>query len=80
MVDVMGCGGLLMTNFQAEIPEYFVMGEDCVVYEDLEQLVYLVRYYLEHENERARIVENGRRRVEADFTFEDRLAKMLKEY
>lgn len=80
MVDVMGCGGLLMTNFQAELPEYFVMGEDCVVYEDLEQLVYLVRYYLEHENERARIAENGRRRVEADFTFEDRLTKMLKEY
>lgn len=77
MLDVMGCGGLLFTNFQAELPEYFAMGEDCVVYEDLEQLVFLVKYYLEHEDKGKRIAENGRQRVERDFTFEDRIRRMI---
>lgn len=79
MLDVMGCGGLLLTNFQAELPEYFAMGEDCVVYEDMENLVFLVKYYLEHEEERRKIAQNGMKRVETDFTFEDRLSRMLKE-
>lgn len=79
MLDVMGCGGLLFTNFQAELPEYFSMGEDCVVYEDLEQLVFLAKYYLEHQEEGRKIAENGRRRVESDFTFEDRIRRMIKE-
>ena len=26
--DIMGCGGFLMTNYQAELPEYFEIGTD----------------------------------------------------
>lgn len=80
MLDIMGCGGFLLTNFQAELPEYFQMGEDCVVYENLEDLVFWVKYYLEHEDERSKIAYNGRKRIESDFTFEDRISRMLKEF
>ena len=61
--DVLGCGGFLLTNFQAEIPSYFKHKEDLVCCESIEELVELAGYYLKHEEERRRIAENGYRKV-----------------
>lgn len=61
--DVMAAGGFLLTNYQEEIEDYFVPGEDLVVYHNMEELRYYVQYYLEHEEERKRIAENGRKKV-----------------
>lgn len=36
--DVLGCGGFLLTNYQAEIPYYFKEGEDLVCFDSLEDL------------------------------------------
>lgn len=77
VIDVLGCGGFLITNCQEEIFEYFTPGEDLVVYEDMEDLVLKVSYYLSHEEERKRIADNGRRKVKDYFTFDDRLEKMF---
>ena len=57
--DVLGCGGFLLTNYQAEIPYYFKEGEDLVCFDSLEDLCEKVGYYLEHEEERKRIAWNG---------------------
>ena len=57
--DVLGCGGFLLTNYQAEIPYYFKEGEDLVCFDGLEDLCEKVGYYLEHEEERKRIAWNG---------------------
>ena len=62
-LDVMGAGGFLISNYQSEIPEYFVPGEDLVVYEDYEDLCTKVEYYLSHESERREIAINGCRKV-----------------
>ena len=35
VIDVMGCGGFVLTNYQHEITEYFAVGEECVVYENI---------------------------------------------
>lgn len=56
--DVLGCGGFLLTNYQAEIPYYFKEGEDLVCFDSLEDLCEKVGYYLEHEEERKRIAWN----------------------
>lgn len=77
VIDVMGCGGFVLSNFQEEIAEYFVMGEECVVYENLEDLYAKASYYLQHEEERKQIAQAGYERVKRDFTFEERLKKML---
>jgi len=57
--DVCGCGGFLLTNFQAEIPEYFVPGKHLAAYETIEEACELAAYYLEHEDERSEIARNG---------------------
>ena len=60
-----------------ELAEYFSVGEECVVYDNVEDLYIKAAYYLEHEEERKRIAQAGYERVKRDFTFKERLEKML---
>lgn len=57
--DILSCGGFCMTNYQPEVAEYFVDGEDLVMYSSMEDLVSKVAYYLEHDEEREQIARNG---------------------
>ncbi len=57
--DVLACGGFLITNYQAELPDYFTIGEDLVTYSSLDELHELVAYYLEHDDERQAIAAHG---------------------
>ncbi len=75
--DVLSCGGFLLTNFQAELPELFNPGEELVCYQSMEELVTLTDFYLKHDEERRRVAENGRQRIEADYTPEKQMKKIL---
>ncbi|MCI8785633.1 MAG: glycosyltransferase [Eubacterium sp.] len=75
--DVLGSGGFLMTNFQAEIPYYFKHREDLVCFESIDELTELCGYYLKHEDARRQIAENGYRKVRAHHTYERRIAQMM---
>lgn len=78
VLDIMGCGGFVLTNYQEELPEHFVPGEECVIYENIEDLYEKTSYYLSHESERAQIAEAGYRKVKKNFTFESRMREILK--
>ncbi len=73
--DVLGCGGFLLTNYQAEIPEYFEIGKDLEVYENMEDLMQKADYYLHHE---AEIALNGYEKTARYHTYEMRLAEMIR--
>lgn len=62
-MDIMGAGGFLLTNYQADFMESFVPNEDFVYFTSMNEALALIDYYLEHEEERQRIAENGRRKV-----------------
>ncbi|WMJ90222.1 CgeB family protein [Anaerocolumna sp. MB42-C2] len=76
--DIMGAGGFLLTNYQAEIPEYFEIGKDLDTFGSQEELLYKVGYYLKHEDERKKIAFSGYQKVKQYHTFELRLEEMLK--
>ena len=76
--DILGCGGFLLTNYQAEIPDFFEIGRDLETYESMDELVEKVRYYLSHEEERVEIAINGYEKMAAHHTYEIRLAQMIK--
>lgn len=76
--DVLGCGGFLITNYQAEVPEYFEIGKDLEVYENTNDLIQKVNYYLQHDSERIEIALNGYEKVTKYNTYELRLAEMIK--
>lgn len=75
--DVLGAGGFLLTNYQAEIPLFFEEGEDLVCFDGIEDMREKVDYYLKHEEERKRIAENGYRKVKAYHSYVDRIQTML---
>lgn len=76
--DVLGCGGFLLTNYQAEIPEYFEIGKDLEVYENEKDLIQKVDYYLHHDAERMQIALNGYEKTARYHTYEMRLAEMIR--
>ncbi len=76
-LDILGCGGFLLTNFQSDFLEYFEPGVDFVYYESMADLERLADYYLEHEEERKQIALNGYRKVKEYLTYEKQVSKIL---
>jgi spore maturation protein CgeB len=77
IIDILGCGGFVISNFQEEIAEYFIPGQDLEIYENLEDLFAKTKFYLEHDDVRRQIAQNGFEKVQRDFTFQDRLGRMI---
>lgn len=76
-LDVMASGGFLLSNYQQELVEYFSYGEDMVVYESMEDAIEKCYYYLENEELRRQIAENGRKRVLEEHNLVDKIKAML---
>lgn len=75
--DVMAAGGFLLSNYQEELEELFVPGEDLVLYHNMEELHYYVDYYLTHEEERQRIARNGQSKILKYHDFQNRMRAVL---
>jgi len=69
-MDILGAGGFLLTNFQADFLDYFIPDEDFVYYTDTDDLLSKIDYYLTHEQERKEIAQNGHRKVLQNHSFE----------
>lgn len=76
-MDIMGSGGFLLTNYQADFMEHFTPDEDFVYYDSYEDLMNKVDYYLTHEKEREEIAENGYRKVLQFHSYESRIETMF---
>lgn len=75
--DIMGSGGFLLSNYQADFLDAFTPGEDFVYYENQEDLLWKIECYLSHEDERAAIAKSGHDKVAAGHTFRHRVREML---
>lgn len=75
--DIMGSGGFLLSNYQADYLDFFTPGEDFAYYESKEDLLYKISYYLSHDEERVAVAKNGHDKVAAGHTFRDRVREML---
>ena len=74
--DIMGAGGFLLSNFQSDFMEDFIPGEDFAAYGSPEELLSLIAYYLEHENERKTIARNGHDKIKESHTYLHRIKTM----
>ncbi len=75
--DILNCHGFLMTDYRAELTEYFVPDKDIVIYEDGDELSAKAEFYLKNESLRQKIVANAYDKVRKYHTCEQRLKKML---
>lgn len=75
--DILGAGGFLLTNYQADFMDCYVPGEDFVYYESKEDMLAKIDYYLNHEDERIAIAKNGFERTKENHTYKHRIEEML---
>lgn len=75
-MDIMGCGGFLMTNFQNDYLQYFEPGTDYIYYESTDDIVDKLKYYLQHEEERITVSRNAFQKIRQNHTFGQRLDEM----
>lgn len=76
-IDIMAAGGFLLSNYQPELAELFVDGEDMVMYTSMDDLKEKAGYYLEHDAEREQIALNGWRKIHKEYDMEDVLHKII---
>lgn len=75
--DILGAGGFVLTNFQAELPLYFEQGKHLVWFESHDDMMDKILYYLEHDEERKRIAEEGYRIVKEKHTMINRVEQII---
>lgn len=65
----MGAGGFLISNWQPELAECFEEGKEVVMYYDRNDLMSKIEYYLQNEDERMKIAENGQKKIIEQFDY-----------
>lgn len=78
-MDIMGCGGFLLSNYQQEYMEYFEPDKDFVYYEDMGDMEEKVKFYLKNGQAREKIAKNGFEKVRKDHSFVNRVSSLLEE-
>jgi spore maturation protein CgeB len=77
-LDILGCGGFLLSNAQPELEEYFDDRKEVVLFRSIDEAIELADFYLEHEDERQKIAGAGFEKVKKNFRYEDRLRDMFR--
>lgn len=76
-MDIMGSGGFLLTNFQSDLLDLFVPGEDFDFYESEDDFLSKISYYLKHDMVRKQIVQNCLGKMKDYHTFVHRVHSIL---
>jgi spore maturation protein CgeB len=75
--DVMSVGGFMLSNYQRELEDLFVVDKEIVLYESLEEMKEKIAYYLAHEDERKKIALAGWEKVKKHYSYPRVLEKMI---
>ena len=62
VLDIMGCGGFVLTNYQPEIEDLFEIGKEIEVF---------------HKRQRLTIATNGYKKIRHAFSYPNQLQKMI---
>ena len=77
VLDIMACGGFVLSNWQSELAEYFTEGEEIALFESKEECMEKIAYYLSHEEKRREIAAAGKRKVQEQFSYEKGLERLF---
>jgi hypothetical protein len=76
LYEATGVGALLVTDMRDNLGDLFKVGTEVVAYESADDLIEKVRYYLSHEEERAKIARAGQQRTLAEHTYGSRMQEL----
>ena len=79
--EVPAAGGFMLHERTDEAVRYFEDGLECAFFNNADDLVDKIRYYLAHEDERRAIAEAGRQRaLTSGYSYDDRVATIVAKY
>ena len=76
-LDIMGAKGVLLSNYQPELAEYFENGKEVILYESMEDAIDKADFYLKHEEARISIALSGYRKVREFFSYSQRIQELF---
>lgn len=77
VMDIIGAGGFVLTNYCPETAELFEEDIEIVMFKSPEELVDKVSYYLTHDEERKKIISAGYNKLIHCYTYEKKLKRLL---
>lgn len=77
VMDILGAGGFLLSNYQPEIAENFINGEDVVLYDSIEDAYEKAIFYIKHDDLRRQIAVSGHCKTKELFSYEKQLGKIF---
>jgi len=77
VLDILSVGGFLITDYRPLIEEYFEIGKEIEVFYNLEDLLMKIEFYLNNDELREEIAENGRKRAGLLFAYEKSIKEIL---
>ena len=78
VLDIMACGGFVLTNRQQELAEAFREDHEIVMFDSMEDGMEKIAYYLSHETERRAIAEAGRKKVRECFSYAQGIRRLMR--
>ena len=76
--DLLACEGFVLCNYQSDLLNEFLPGEELDIYSSIEELEEKIRYYLSHMDVCREIAHNGYEKVSKYHTYSLRLEQMFR--
>ena len=76
--EIPACGGFLLTSPADDLENFYVPGEEMVLFRDLNDYIEKIRYYLNHDSEREAIAKAGYERTMRGHTYEARSKEIFR--
>ena len=76
-LDIMGCGGALLSNHQKDFDEDFEDKKSILLYSSMEEAYDKCEYFINHDSEREKLAALGKRIVREKYCYEYKLREML---
>ncbi len=77
LYETTGVGSLLLTDWKQNLGDLFAPGSEVAVFRNAEQTVEQIRYYLDHEDERAQMARAGQQRTLRAHTYRQRMGELV---
>jgi hypothetical protein len=77
LYEATGVGTLLITDWKENLHELFEPGKEVVAYRTPDECAELIRYYLEHDDEREGIARAGQERTLREHTYYQRMQELV---
>lgn len=76
-LDILGCGGFLLSNYQEELAENFEHEKEIVLYESIEDACEKADFYTKHSELKKKIAGNGYQKTKEEFSYKKQLAALF---